>query len=1281
MNSKTALKKPSKKHIPRGRVELEDRRMKDRTLGPVIGSKGHTYPLPTTKVAKDRSTREKKRPSSISTIGTWELDFENNKLKWSKELFPLFGIPSEGFGGTFEAFLQLIHPEDQAKVVEAVTKARSKKRNGLINLEYRVRRADGSVVTLYDQGQLFFNSNGKPARASGVVINISDLKLLEERQRALFEQSAVGMTTLTDSWLFVDTNLRFQSFVGYSAKELAGMHARNITHPDDFPLDEAEKARLARGEVSSTSWDKRYIRKDGSIAWATLTLSRLDIGTDRPLFSGVVQDITARKEGEKQLTNSRRALQMLTKCNEALIRAASEEDLLITVCKIAVDVGGYRMASVLYANDDPTKTLAAVASWGKGKEYFNSVSISWSEEVAEGRGPAGQTVRGGKPVVIDNIEEYPNYKPWIAQARKRGFRSVVSLPLVGEGRIFGVFGLYGSEVRKVSQEELLLLLELADDLAFGILGLRSKQAQQRLLNAITTIADGVSISTGEDFYQKLLCHLSNVLGARAAILSTIDRETPTIVRSACAIVDGRHVPDFVYELSGSPCEALSSRDSLVVPAAVQSLYPESQLMKDLAAESYVGRSLLDEDGRNIGMIYVVFRHGLEDFQLVSATLKVFAARAAGEMVRHARDAKIREQALLLDRAQDAIIVRDLDQRILYWNQGAEKTYGWKADEVLGKSLLELKIVDAEAFGAAMQALQRQGEWVGEIMERTKCGGLKLFECHWTLVRGENGASDSVLAINTDISERKRSERQLRLLEASLQRLNDIILITEADPLDEPGPRIVYVNDAFSRHTGYTAEEVIGRSPRFLQGPLTSRDELTRIRQALLRREHVRAELVNYTKTGVTIWLEIDIVPLINDRGNLSHFVAVQRDITERKATARLLRESEARLSQIQRLDSLGQLTGGIAHDFNNLLTVILGNAEILAEQLRETPHLFSLATMIRTAGTRGAELNSRLLAFARKQALEPRNMRVGDTVESMLPLLQRALGESIQIMPRMSDEDWPVAIDPGQLESAILNLCINARDAMPDGGKLRIETSKVHLEQNVQDRNGELAAGDYVLLSISDTGIGIAPDAIEHVFEPFFTTKQRGKGTGLGLSMVYGFTKQSGGQVRIYSELNVGTEVKLYLPRTENHTVSEAVDLDQCLELAGEGVILLVEDDDLVRRNSEALLTELGYRVVTASNGPEAMRLAAGSVHFDLLFTDLMMPGGMNGVQLAMEMRGVYPSIPVLLTSGYTDIGFAQQTSSVNHLNVLHKPYTGKELASKIRQAIRDAADLDGEQL
>ena len=399
----------------------------------------------------------------------------------------------------------------------------------------------------------------------------------------------------------------------------------------------------------------------------------------------------------------------------------------------------------------------------------------------------------------------------------------------------------------------------------------------------------------------------------------------------------------------------------------------------------------------------------------------------------------------------------------------------------------------------------------------------------------------------------------------------------------------------------------------------------------------------------------------------------------REETAERLKAQDA-LRQAQKMEAIGQLTGGVAHDFNNLLTVIMGGLDSIARQIASGTERVNWGRLQRSQemATLGAQrattLTARLLAFSRRQALDPKPVEINGLIRGMTEMLQRSLGETVALETVSTPGLWRAQVDASELEHAVLNLAVNARDAMPSGGKLTIETANVFLDETyVKDVTEPVPPGQYVMTAVSDTGHGMPPETIERAFEPFFTTKGAGKGTGLGLSQVYGFVRQSGGHVRIYSEIGQGTSIKLYLPRALGALAeAESASSDNAkAALRGEETVLVVEDDAGVRQYSTSVLRELGYRVLEAESGPTALNLLRAQQPIDLLFTDVILPC-MNGRQLADEARKLQPQLPVLFTSGYSRNAIVHNGRLDAGVNLLMKPFTFQQLAEKVRTVLDD---------
>jgi len=417
--------------------------------------------------------------------------------------------------------------------------------------------------------------------------------------------------------------------------------------------------------------------------------------------------------------------------------------------------------------------------------------------------------------------------------------------------------------------------------------------------------------------------------------------------------------------------------------------------------------------------------------------------------------------------------------------------------------------------------------------------------------------------------------------------------------------------------------------------------------------HKDGRVVPLTWTGV--WSEPD----------QQHFF-IGRDMSEHVRLEQQLRQS-------QKMEAIGQLTGGIAHDFNNILAVIIGMAELTAAGVADNAKLAAMVKQIDEAAERGAQLVQRMLAFARKQPLESRVVDLNEAVRSAAAMLERTLGEDIAMKLALADALWPATVDPSQLGDSIVNLAVNARDAMRRGGRLVIETENVHLDDDYAAQNADVTAGDYVAVVVSDTGTGMPPDVVERVFEPFFTTKDVGKGTGLGLSMVYGFVKQSGGHVKIYSEVGHGTSIKLYFPRAVAQKAAPATRSPAITPQlqSGRGTILIVEDDANVRGMAVSTLEGLGYEVHQACDGKVALEFLNGSDHIDLLFTDMIMPNGCNGHELVKAARKLRPGMKALLTSGYSEQFITLRGDSENReVPLIGKPYRRDKLAAEVRKVL-----------
>ena len=484
-------------------------------------------------------------------------------------------------------------------------------------------------------------------------------------------------------------------------------------------------------------------------------------------------------------------------------------------------------------------------------------------------------------------------------------------------------------------------------------------------------------------------------------------------------------------------------------------------------------------------------------------------------------------------------------------------------------------------------------------------------------------------------------------------------------------RLINVSDFWVEQMGYTREEAIGRRfSDFMAEP--SRTHAREIGRTALIEEGYRRQIPYQLirKDGSVIDVLMNALAQRDENGHFVRSLSVTFDVTDWKRT-------EAQLRQSQKMEAIGQLTGGVAHDLNNLLTVIMAGLERAARNTADTSRLTRALDTAQRGAERAASLTAQLLAFSRRQPLEPRAIDPGRLLSRVAELLRRTLGEAIEIETVSSGGSWPAYCDPSQLENALVNLALNARDAMPGGGKLTLECGNAHLDHDYAESNPEVRAGRYAMIAVTDTGHGMSPEVVEHAFEPFFTTKPEGRGTGLGLSQVFGFVKQSGGHMKIYSEIDHGTTVKLYLPRaqvgaveTEERTRSEA-------SPRGSETLLVVEDDADVRAAVVEMVEDLGYRVEEAANPDDALVILQNKA-IDLLFTDVVMPGTIKSTELAKRARELRPSIKVLFTSGYSENAIIHHGRLDDGVNLITKPYKRDQLARRLRMLLDGATEPVG---
>ncbi len=1045
----------------------------------------------------------------VAKVGSWETDVASLRVFWSPQTHRIFETDPVRFQPTHSSFLEMVHPEDREQVGRAFESSLSHERPCVI--EHRIITGTGQVRIVEERWQAFFNEQGVAERALGTCLDISERRQAEaeaarasEDFRVLAESMPQIVWTTDPSGACTYLNRRWLGYTGMSLEDSLRDGWIDCFHPEDLSESRRvwDEAMRTRGNYT---FEFRLRRADGEYRW---WLNRgeplLDEQGEVLKWLGTSTDI-------HELTVANRALQMLRRCDEALVRAESEPQLLQSVCDIAVQLGGYSMAWVGYALDDAAKSIEPQAHAGHEAGYLADIRLSWDENKPEGQGPAGQVLRSGRVMEVTDLLNDPHFAPWVEAARARGYQGLVNLPLRDEQRTFGFLGLFRSRRTRLSADELKLLQELADDLAYGIVALRVRTERQRPQDAVLAIARGVSANVGADFFAELTAHLVEAVHADAGFISVLNPDKTT-ARTLAILERGQPRANFDYEVDGSHCQNLLHQPIYVLR--------QGAARQPFFLEAYAGSSLQNAAGECVGMVGVLFAKPTRSSDFLVSTLQIFAARAASEMERLHSDARVREQASWLDKAQDAISVWDLELRVSYWNKGAERLYGWSDAQAQGRPLRELLGFDTQAFSQARGELLSKGEWQGELAVATHRGEQLTVICRWTLVRDGQGNPHSVLAIDTDITERKRLEEQ------------------------------------------------------FLRA---------------------------------------------------------------------------------QRLESIGRLAGGIAHDLNNALGPILMSTELLRLQVADSDGQ-ELVDSIASCAERGAEMVRQLLSFARGVDGEREAVPLAKLLQDVAKIANDTFLKSIEVSATSDPELWPVLGDATQIHQVLMNLCVNARDAMPDGGRLDLSASNHPIE-------GEA----FLRIRVRDSGSGISAEDLDKIFDPFFTTKEVGSGTGLGLSTSMAIVKSHGGFLQVRSQPGQGTTFEVFLPAQPQLEVGSAPRKEANLPEGNGELILVVDDEESVRKVTRRSLERFGYRVLTAASGCEALALyREHRQEVSVVLTDMMMPG-LNGPALVAALRELDPAVRVVGVSG-----LSSQAPPLDLKYLLPKPYKTEVLLRALRDLLEN---------
>ena len=643
--------------------------------------------------------------------------------------------------------------------------------------------------------------------------------------------------------------------------------------------------------------------------------------------------------------------------------------------------------------------------------------------------------------------------------------------------------------------------------------------------------------------------------------------------------------------------------------------------------------------------------------VIFTALDITKRKQAEEAVK----ASAHKLALHVEQTPLGVILWDLDFKVAEWNPSAERIFGYSQNEAIGRHARFIVPEEAQVHVDAVwdQLLSGTGGTRSTNENITKDGRTILCEWYNTPLVDHTGKVIGVAAEVMDVTERRQAEVERNQLMLAIEQSDDIVVITDAEA------NIQYVNPAFERITGYDRDEVMGQNPRILQSGRHTDAFYRKMWETLLSKKSWSGQLINKRKSGSIYTEDATISPVCDRQGNIVNYVAAKRDVTHEL-------ELEDQLRQAQKMEAVGQMAGGIAHDFNNLLQVIGGYAELSLMDASEDNPCVSALNEIQDASMRGKQLVSQLLAFSRRQVIHPVDLNLNQVIDKLLKMIRGIIGEHIDLDFIAGHNLATIHADHGLMEQVLVNLCVNARDAMPNGGKITVETENVLIDGDYVAMHHWATPGRYVLLSVSDSGCGMDSRTQEHIFEPFFTTKEVGKGTGLGLSTVFGIIKQHNGHVSVYSEPDRGTIFKIYLPTVArkasevNRRVPETVK-------GGTETLLVAEDDETVLKLAELLLTDAGYTVFTARDGKEAIRVFEENADkIDGVMFDVVMPrmGGKEAMDRILELR---PGLPHLFASGYSENAVHTNFIQKRGLHLLSKPYQAESLLRMVREVFDEA--------
>jgi PAS domain S-box-containing protein len=937
--------------------------------------------------------------------------------------------------------------------------------------------------------------------------------------------------------------------------------------------------------------------------------------------------------------------------SHAVVRSRSRQELLDEVVRVLVEVGKFAMAMVSW-HDPATHELVPLARFGDIHGYADRMRV-FADDRPEGQGPAGTAFRAAAPYVCNDFWNDPRTFRWREAARESGWRASAAFPILIAGSPCGLLSVYAFEPGAFGPDQVELLQQVTLDVAFGIGHLDGVERRCQAEAAL---------SASERRLQ---------LAMEAAALGAFDFDLHT----GKIIWDASTERMYGFQAGGfdGTFEAFAKR---VHPDDLPKVTRDVDAARDSRNVFSHEFRVVWPDGTEhwlLGRGGFLYSDSGEPYRMYGAVADITERKRVGAALRESEE-RLRQAVRV---SHIGIFDHDHVGDALYWSPEMRAIYDWGSERpaTLQAYLECTHPGDWERIAAGVKrAHDPAGDGLFDVEHRIV---LPDGSIRWTSIRsqtffaGEGAQRRPVRTIGAvrDITEQRQAEEEQRKLATLVAMNRDAIGIVSLEG------RLVYVNHAAMTLVGLTSiEEACQKNVLDLFEDSDLEQARADLSTVLNRGYWSGESRLRHFKTGQPIDVEVTTFQIRDDNGTSLYIAAFGRDIADRKRAEAEKAKLEEQLFQAQKMESIGRLAGGVAHDFNNLLTVINGYSQLALSEVARSERLWSSLDEIRKAGERAVGLTRQLLAFSRKQILKPRVLDLNRVVMDLRPMLERLMGEDVEVRVALEAAHGTVRADPHHLEQVIMNLAVNARDAMPAGGKLLIETAAVELDASHARLHPELNAGRYVMLSVSDSGLGMDEATRRRIFEPFFTTKPSGHGTGLGLSMVQGIVVQSGGHISVYSEPGLGTTFKIYLPAVaEAETV--AVMPAGVAALAGNETVLVVEDLAEVRDYAAAALKAYGYRVIQAGNAGEALLICEREFdRIHLVLTDVVMPD-LGGPELAIQLKKLRPGIKVLFMSGYTDKAISINGGLDERVQFIEKPFSPEQLARKVRAALGPAGD------